>query len=280
MTKHMYLSLSAVLLAGSSILFTGVVHADLMQDVKDRGVLRCGVMLDFPPAGFRNKDNEPAGFDVDYCGDLASKIGVEYEVVETPSPDRIPALVSGRVDVSVAGASLTPERAQTINFSRPYAQYPWVVVTKEGKGINAFEDVQNYPAGGVRGTYPEILLKDYAQANWGDGFDYKAYNSDSEQNLALKQDKVDSFVTLSTAAAAVVGLPQFSDFKICCDTPFSPDIVGLMVRKGEDDFLEYVNNFIADQVGSERYSELYKNWYNLKAPDLPETAAAVLNRTE
>ena len=40
--------------------------ADTLDDVVDRGTLRCGVVLDFPPIGYRDASNEPAGFDVDY----------------------------------------------------------------------------------------------------------------------------------------------------------------------------------------------------------------------
>ncbi|MCF3934797.1 transporter substrate-binding domain-containing protein [Acuticoccus sp. M5D2P5] len=268
---------SAMTVLATAGLSAAPAHADLLDDVKSRGTLRCGVMLDFPPAGFRNADGEAAGFDVDYCGDLAKTLGVEYEVVETPSPDRIPALISGRVDVSVAGASITAERAQTIDFSRPYATYPWVVVTKEANGIGAFEDLASRTVGGVRGTLPEIMMKAYSDENWsGEGYKYLSYNSDSEKNLALDQGRIEAFVGVATAAAATVSLPQFSEFEICCEAPFDPDIVGMMVRKNEPAMLDAANAFVAEQIESGRYQELYQKWYGLDGPDVPETADAVL----
>ena len=59
--------------------------------------------------GFRDEKNKPAGFDVDYCNDLAKVLGVDAEVVETPFSDRIPALLSSRADVIVASTSDTLE---------------------------------------------------------------------------------------------------------------------------------------------------------------------------
>ena len=59
---------AALLMAG------GVASADTLDDVVDRGTLRCGVVLDFPPIGYRDANNAPAGFDVDYCADLAASL--------------------------------------------------------------------------------------------------------------------------------------------------------------------------------------------------------------
>jgi ABC-type amino acid transport substrate-binding protein len=59
------------------LMASGVASADTLDDVVDRGTLRCGVVLDFPPIGYRDANNEPAGFDVDYCADLAAALEVE-----------------------------------------------------------------------------------------------------------------------------------------------------------------------------------------------------------
>ena len=64
----------AAVLASS---FAVSVSADTLDDVVDRGTLRCGVVLDFPPIGYRDSNNEPAGFDVEYCADLAAALEVE-----------------------------------------------------------------------------------------------------------------------------------------------------------------------------------------------------------
>lgn len=88
---------------------TSPAHADKLDDIIGSGTLRCAVVLDFPPMGSRDENNNPVGFDVDYCNDLAKALGVTAEIVETPFPERIPALMSGRVDVGVASTSDTLE---------------------------------------------------------------------------------------------------------------------------------------------------------------------------
>ena len=104
--------------------------ADKLDDIIASGTLRCAVTLDFPPMGSRDDNNEPVGFDVDTCNDLAAALGVTAEIVETPFPDRIPALISGRADVGVASTSDTLERAKTIGFSIPYFAFNNVVLTR------------------------------------------------------------------------------------------------------------------------------------------------------
>uniref|UniRef100_UPI0026847FE2 transporter substrate-binding domain-containing protein n=1 Tax=Psychromonas sp. Urea-02u-13 TaxID=2058326 RepID=UPI0026847FE2 len=56
--------------------------ADKLDDVIKRGTLNCGVVLDFPPMGYTDKDNKAAGFDVDYCNDLAKVLGVKSNVIK------------------------------------------------------------------------------------------------------------------------------------------------------------------------------------------------------
>ena len=53
----------------SAVLSTACIanaQADKLDDIIGSGKLRCAVTLDFPPMGFRDEANKPAGFDVDY----------------------------------------------------------------------------------------------------------------------------------------------------------------------------------------------------------------------
>lgn len=74
----------AGLLATTSVITPA--KADKLDDIISAGTLRCAVVLDFPPMGSRDDANNPVGFDVDYCNDLAKALGVTAEIVETPFP--------------------------------------------------------------------------------------------------------------------------------------------------------------------------------------------------
>ena len=158
----------------AATLVSGPVLADKLDDIVASGTLRCAVVLDFPPMGSRDKDNNPIGFDVDYCNDLAAALGVEPEIVETPFPDRIPALVSGRVDVGVASTSDTLERAKTAGFTIPYFAFTNVVLTKEGTGIDGYDSLADHTVGSVTGTYEGIQLEDDIK-KWDKGGSFRPY---------------------------------------------------------------------------------------------------------
>ena len=153
--KTLTLALGAALSAS----LIGNAQADKLDDIIESGKLRCAVTLDFPPMGFRDEQNKPAGFDVDYCSDLAKILGVEAEVVETPFPDRIPALVSGRADVIVASTSDTLERAKTVGMTVPYFAFQMVVLTREDTGVNGYADLKGKKLGNTSGTYEAIALE-------------------------------------------------------------------------------------------------------------------------
>ena len=148
-------------LAATALLATtGLAQADKLDDIIASGTLRCAVVLDFPPMGFRDESNNPQGFDVDYCNDLAAALGVTAEIVETPVPERIPALMSGRVDVGVASTSDTLERAKTVGFSIPYFAFEMAVTANDKSGITSYEGMKGKVVGATAGTYEAIALEE------------------------------------------------------------------------------------------------------------------------
>ena len=156
----------------ATVAVAGSAQADKLDDIIASGKLRCAVVLDFPPMGMRDENNEPIGFDVDYCKDLAAALGVEAEIVETPFPELIPALMSNRVDVGVASTSDTLERAKTVGFSIPYFAFEMAVTVNNSTGIDSFEGMKGFTVGAVAGTYEAIALEAYVN-EWGEGSTFR-----------------------------------------------------------------------------------------------------------
>ncbi|MBI6619024.1 transporter substrate-binding domain-containing protein [Pseudomonas corrugata] len=239
-------------------------HADKLDDIIGSGKLRCAVTLDFPPMGFRDESNKPAGFDVDYCNDLAKVLGVDAEVVETPFSDRIPALLSGRADVIVASTSDTLERAKTVGLTVPYFAFQMVVLTREDTGINSYTDLKGKKLGNTSSTYEAIALeKD--QKNWGSG-SFRAYQSQNDTLLAVAQGHIDATVVTNTVAAATIKSGKYKGLKIAGDAPYVIDYVSLGAKRSEYGLLNYLNLFINQQVRTGRYNELFVKWVGKEIP--------------
>lgn len=243
-------------------------HADKLDDIIASGKLRCAVVLDFPPMGSRNAKNEPEGFDVDYCNDLAKALEVTPEYVETPFPDRIPALISGRADVGVASTSDTLKRAKTIGFSIPYFAFKFNVLTRDGTGIDSYDSLKGHKVGSVSGTYEAIALENDVK-KWGDSKgSFRSYQTQADVFLALAQGQIDATVVTSTVAAATVAAGKYKGLKVGGEGPYDTDYVALIALRGEQGLINYLNLFVNQQVRTGRAQELYKKWIGVG--DLPD----------
>ncbi|OSP54854.1 transporter substrate-binding domain-containing protein [Pseudoruegeria sp. SK021] len=257
-------ALTAGVIAAACI--AGAAHADKLDDIIGSGKLRCAVVLDFPPMGMRDDKNEPIGFDVDYCNDLAAALGVTAEIVETPFPERIPALMSGRVDVGVASTSDTLERAKTVGFTVPYFAFEMAVTANNETGIASYEDMKGHTVGAVAGTYEAIALE--AQVNeWGDGT-FRPYQTQADVFLALSQGQLDATVSTSTVAQATVNSGNFDGISVVGKAPFDTDYVALFTNRNEYGLLNYLDLFVNQQVRTGRYAELYEKWVGGDLPSL------------
>ncbi|AYG57536.1 transporter substrate-binding domain-containing protein [Rhizobium jaguaris] len=266
--------LSALLAAGVAL----PAHADKLDDIVSSGKLRCAVVLDFPPMGSRNAKNEPEGFDVEYCRDLAKALGVEPEFVETPFPDRIPALISDRADVGVASTSDTLERAKTIGFTVPYFVFTTVVLAREDANIAKPEDIKGHAVGGPAGSYETIGLENAVKAFNDPKGEFRAFQSQADVFLALSQKQIDATWTTSTVATEIIKSGKYPGLKIVGNAPIDPDYTSLIVLRDEQGLINYLNLFINRQVRSGRYKELYEKYIGTQAGPTPALTATGVYR--
>ncbi|GAB4070982.1 transporter substrate-binding domain-containing protein [Ancylobacter sonchi] len=258
-----------------ALAFAAPSHAQSALDkVVQSKKLRCGVMLDAPPAGFRDTNNEPDGYDVTYCKDMAKALGAEPIIVETPSPDRIPALVSNRIDVLISSTTPTPARALTVAFTQPYTNNIMTVITRKETGITQYSDLKSRKLGGVVGTTPEQLFKEEFAKGWQkSGATYTGYASDAESYLALQQGKVDALLMSAGVFHALSQSGQFPEFIAAGIAPL-PDFGSIAVRRDDQQFLNWARMFVFHQVATGRWAEIYKKYYG-DGPLPPLTAEGI-----
>ena len=256
---------------GMSLVFTlamtagTTAQADKLDDVIDKGKVRCGVVLDFPPIGYRDANNEPAGFDVEYCKDLAAAMEVDYEIIPLTWAERLPSIVSNRADVVFGGTSDTLERAKTVGFTIPYAiYYAQAVVTKES-GIVTFQDMKGKRVGAAVGTVPEIEWLKIAE-EWGTENLYQGFQSENEVFLAVAQGKIDAGITTNTAVKPITA--QYDTIMAGPRMPWTTDYTSVVGPRKDFGWLNYLNLFVTQQVRSGRYQELWGKYVGGEAPEL------------
>ena len=93
-------------------------QAQSVDEIKKKGELTVGLLVDFPPYGTVNSANQPDGYDADVARLLAKDWGVKLNLVPVTGPNRIPFLLTNKVDLLIASLAITPERAKQVQFSQ------------------------------------------------------------------------------------------------------------------------------------------------------------------
>ncbi len=242
------------------------VNADKLDDVIKSGTLNCGVVLDFPPMGYTDKNNQAAGFDVDYCKDLAKVLGVKANVLNLTWGDRIPSLISGKTDVVVGSTSDTLERAKSVGFTYPYFVFKFQVISKKGVTMNSFADLKNVKVGAALGTTYETEYFKYADAHgWGRS-NYTSFKSENDAFLGLYQGKVDALISTNTNIATKLSSGQFDKFVAGPYVPNYDDVVGFIAKRSELGWIQYLNLFLVHQIRDGGMNKAYNKYFGSNAP--------------
>src|SRR6056297_3166758 len=252
-------------IATASLLMAAPATADTLDEVIDRGTLRCGVVLDFPPIGYRDENNEPAGFDVEYCNDLAAALEVDMELLPLTWSERLPVIVTGRADVVFGATSDSLARARTVGFSIPYAIYYAQGVVNSESGIKSFEDIRGKRVAAAVGTVPEQEWLKIAE-EWGEENLYQGYQSENEVFLAVAQGKEDIGITTNTAVKPITD--QYDNVDPGPRMPWTTDYTSVVAQRKDVSWINYLNLFVTHQVRSGRYQELWGNFVGGEAPEL------------
>lgn len=129
-------------LAGAAALGLSMtpIAAKSLDDILSDGTLRIGINPNFPNMSTRNSDGEWVGFDIEIGKALAERLGVEVEWVPTETPQRVPFLVSDRIDISLGALTRNSERAKLIDYTVPLHTEVLAVLATDGIEGNSWED--------------------------------------------------------------------------------------------------------------------------------------------
>ena len=154
MLKRFYALAAAVAVAATMTAETAKA-ADL-QEILSRGTVRIGVPIDVPPFGFVDADNQPAGIDIDVANLIGEAMGVEVELQQITGANRIPYLVTDRLDLVIASMGATPERAQQIAFISPYSALSIGVFGPDSIEVTAPGELGDQTIAVARGTTQDL----------------------------------------------------------------------------------------------------------------------------
>nr|WP_319548267.1 transporter substrate-binding domain-containing protein [Desulfogranum marinum] len=230
-----------------------------IESILKRGELRCGIDSGYMPFEMTDKNGKFIGFEIDLARELAKSMGVKYVPVNMAFDGIIPALLTDKIDIITAGMTVTQERNLKINFVEPFiviGQTPMINSKHQGK-VKSYRDL-NDPAFTIvskLGTTGEMAAKRYLpKAN------YKSFETETDAALEVLNGKADAMI-YDLPFTSIFTAEQGGDKLFLIKEPFTFEPLAWGIRKGDPDFINYLNNFMHQIKNDGRYQKLYHKWF-------------------
>ncbi|MFC3629304.1 transporter substrate-binding domain-containing protein [Paracoccus angustae] len=233
-----------------------------VEEAKASGTVRIGIQGDNCPWGCINSAGEADGYDAAMGRAFAEHLGVEAEFVPLAVANRIPALTTDKVDVLFATMAMNPERAQSIQFSVPYAANQMSVVGPKDADMSSADKLADYRIGVPRSAAQDTALT----ALVPEGTNIMRFDDDAATIQALMSGQVDA---VGGNQFYITRIEQGAPGKYENKLPLTALYNGVGTRLGEADWNQAVNAFLTEFMATDEYKGIYNTWMNMDPPQMP-----------
>jgi general L-amino acid transport system substrate-binding protein len=232
---------------------------NLLQEVQDRGTLRCGVNDAVPGFGFTGEGGEPEGFDIEFCRVVAAAVLGDAQAVEfspLTAEQRFTALQSGEIDVLIRNTTFTSSRDGTegARFLHTTFYDAQGMMVPADSGVQSLEDLDGETICVLAGTTTELNLETIFQAR-GIQYEPLAFEETDPLQEAFIQERCGAWTSDKSQLAGIrsnwpedQGGPEALTI---LDETMSKEPLGPVVRDGDDDWADAVNWAVIATVAAE-----------------------------
>ncbi len=255
------LVLSLSLVAATS---ADVVYRTL-DEIKASGTINIGVFSDKNPFGYVDENGEYQGYDVYFARRIGEDLGVTVNYVSTEAANRVEYLETGKVDIILANFTVTPERAEKVDFALPYMNVALGVVSPDSRII---KDLSELTADDQVIVISGTTAEDYLIKN-NPEITLQKYDTYANAKNALENGNAVAWANDNTEVIAyalqnegyTVGIPSLG----------SQDTIAPAVTKGNESLLNWINDEIkalaAENFFHKDYEETLVDTYGLDYED-------------
>ncbi len=217
-----------------------------LDEIKASGTVNIGVFSDKSPFGYVDENGKYQGYDVYLAERLGKDLGVSINYVSTEAASRIEYLKTGKVDIVLANFTVTPERAEEVDFALPYMNVALGVVSHDDHVITDLSQVTaDEQIIVISGTTAETYLE--------------------KNNSGIKLQKFDTYAAAKSAFENGTGVAWANDnteviafakenkgYTVGIDSLGSADTIAPAVSKGNTTLLNWINDEIKS-LGNEKF---------------------------
>ena len=233
----------------------GAAEAAKLQGIRERGVLKVGSTGDYNPMSYLDPTTgEYVGFDAALTEDLAASLGVEIEYVPTSWPTLMEDTLAGKFDLAICGITVTDAREEQALMSEGYLENGKTILVRaeDAAKYTSLDDI-NRPEVRVM-VNPGGLNEKFARENLPDA---TLIIHDVNQDIPglIAEGEADVMITEIMEAGYYVGQDSRLAAPLIYE-PFTNGQLGVLMPKGSEDLLDYVNAFLVNEKDAGRIDEL------------------------
>jgi polar amino acid transport system substrate-binding protein len=239
-----------------------VARADDLANILSKGVVRIGVPVDVPPFGSQDASRNPVGLDVELAEMIGKALGVKVELQQITGANRIPYLLTNKIDIVIAALGMTPQRAKQITYTNPYADTYDAVYGAKSAQVASAADLGKLKVVVTKGTTQDIEL-----SGMNPDANFMRTEDDATSATAYLSGQADLIATNSLVVPELQKQNSGKEFDRKFVLARGPAHMG--VRMGEQNLANWLNVFLYSAVMSGDLDKLTRKWLGHPYEPLP-----------
>jgi len=259
MKKNRLILVTALVLA-IAVLFAscGAAPAAKTKTIKE-GVLMVGIDDNYPPMEFHDENNELVGFDIDMTKAMAEKMGLTVEFSPIAWEGIFEALKTDRYDVIISSVSMTTERMENFEFTKPYLANGQVIVAKPGDTtIKSPKNLAGFKVGVQTNTTADEACKKYIE-NEKIEFELTRYDDIIQTFEAMNSNRIDYIVV--DYAVAIDYQTKHPDLYYITGAQLTNEPIAVCLKKGNTELRDDIQKAIDEIRKDGKLSEFSIKWF-------------------
>jgi len=223
--------------------------------------IRVGVLKHFPPQYLTNERGEPSGFAIDIIKEICYLQSCQPEFVRYDTWESLwSALENGQIDI-IPNMGITEKREKIFLFSKPVETFAVSLFTRnESSGISSLKDLAGKKVATIHLNVGETIIKNHPEIIG------EVYPHIEDAIFSLLSGNVAALIFPEPVVFKIARKARISEKIKRVGEPIIEIRRGITTQKGNEKLIESLNKAISTLIGSQRYRDIYKNWYGLPTP--------------
>jgi len=269
MKKSLFVILIAMLIGsfgvGSAMAFTteDLARVSALEEILKRGELRVGMEAGYQPFEMQDEKGNIVGFDVDIAYEMGKAIfgeGGEKKVklINTAWEGIIPALMTHKFDIIMSGMTVLQSRNLKINFCNP-VYYIGQCLLIHKKNVIKYKSYKDLNKKGVIITSKLGVTGAFTAEKLMPKATLRLFKTEAEPALQVANGLADAFIYDEPQVRVFAAM--YKKDTVGLFTPLTYEPLAWAIRKGDPDFLNWLNNFLAQIRGDGRWEQIKQKWF-------------------